>query len=414
MRKKLVLTIVGCTCLIFMFMALAFMPAYAKKAKIAVIDVKHYTGAYAAVQAPFLPGVQDFQEWVNEVEYIPGAELEVRIMDGGTSFDKTLAATKQALAKKPRPLAWSGGSTGISGAMRSFIEREKLVGIAGGYSVKHIQPPGWFFNNVCPYDSMVGATVDFFLKDVWKKKRAPRMGWLTWDNAYGRSAITPEVEAYIRSKGVDIVAHEYIPLSPVDTTVHLLRLKKAKVDFVTGTIFYDAFSVVVKDAARLGLLDAWTWCPYYNPRPEEVIKAYNPALSEGMYFILAYPQYAEWSDDAPYKIMYDRNKRNVPSAFYLNGWAHEINQVEAIRRAATRKGARNITPQDVYNEMCKLKNFKFYDLANVTYSKTDRCGLEDVTIYVVRDGKMVCLHKAWKAPELWPGGRDVPAEFLKN
>jgi hypothetical protein len=179
-------------------------------------------------------------------------------------------------------------------------------------------------------------------------------------------------------------------------------------------MFYDAFSVVVKDAARLGLLNSWIWCPYYNPRPEEVIKAYNPTLSEGMYFISAYPQYAEWSKDAPYKIMYDRHKRDVPSAFYLNGWAHEINQIEAIKRAARKKGANNVTGRDVYNEMCNLKNFKFYDLGNVTYSETDRCGLEDVTIYVVRNGKSVPLHKAWKAPELWPGGKDVPVEFLKK
>ena len=139
--------------------------------------------------------------------------------------------------------------------------------LEGGSSVDFFKLPSATFSQPAPYVNQAGAFIDYFMAKIWKKKTKPKFSWLTWDHPAGRAPITPEVEAYIKSKGVEIVGAEFIPMVPTDMTPQLLRLKRKKVDVVYGCAYHNAYAVVLKDAKKLGLRRKFTiGCMYWISR----------------------------------------------------------------------------------------------------------------------------------------------------
>jgi hypothetical protein len=66
------------------------------------------------------------------------------------------------------------------------------------------------------------AVIDY-IRTIHKGKEAPRIGLLTYNNAYGRSIHQPTRDYAARQK-VQIVAIEEFPPKTVDLTTELLRL----------------------------------------------------------------------------------------------------------------------------------------------------------------------------------------------
>jgi len=216
----------------------------------------HMTGAYASGQAGIVESHMDCIKALNEMNYIPGATLKGIWVDGGTDAAKSMAGLKKMLAHEPKPVGITGMSTPIALALKKWYVKAQVPTVDTGSDVKLGKQPSWTFSPPCPNVNLAGAWVDYYLANIWKdKSRKPRFAFLTWDNGWGRSPITPEVKKYIESKGVDIVAEEFIPTVPTDVTAQMLRLKEKKVDFTFGGFYATALAVVLKHADKLGMID---------------------------------------------------------------------------------------------------------------------------------------------------------------
>jgi ABC-type branched-subunit amino acid transport system substrate-binding protein len=351
------LKLLGIVAISAVFMAGLTGQARAKDVEIVIGNLIHLTGAYAAVQAGIQEGVLDGVEYLNKVNYVPGAKLKAIWVDGGTDAAKSLTGLKKMLANKPKPVIVHGESTGIGIALKKWYVKSKVPSLEAGTSDVFGQEPSWTFSPNNPYVNLCGAWVDYYLKHIWKDKtRKPRFAFLAWDNAFGRAAITPNVKKYIQSKGVEIVAEEFIPAVPVDTTAQLLRLKEKKVDFTYGGFYYNALAPVLKDADKLGMIDDLTIGVTSFPVDE------LPKLAGDLTRNVWDPHFwfpaSIMAERAPViaKAYKDGGYTKISMTVYGSGFAMMQICAELIRIAAEDVGVENVDGPAVYNARLKVKD----------------------------------------------------------
>ncbi len=392
-------------------MGLSLVPGGAwgqAKPVIAIGHLPHFTGAYAATQAPFAPAQEDAIEWANSVNYVPGAELKLVWGDGGTDTAKSIAVFKKMISETPRPVVIIGESTATGTALVKMHAQEKVPDVEGGMSLAMINPPSWTFCQPPPYPSQFGAWVDYYLKNIWKKKEPPKFAWLTWDNPFGKAPMTEEADAYLKSKGIKVVASEFIPAVPSDTTAHILRLKASGADFTFGGMYPSALGVVIKDMDKLGMTGKITIGMSYACNLGELVKYVGP-LANGVYITGINTLVEEWPKKCPMvDEMYKKKKRDVDLWSYGNCWSKFAIAVEAVKRAAKEVGPAKVDGQAVYNALVNMKGFDAWGTSPpISYSETRRVGMDSVEIQTV-ENQLLVSRGFFPIPDLLPGGKDVP------
>jgi ABC-type branched-subunit amino acid transport system substrate-binding protein len=236
------------------------------------------------------------------------------------------------------------------------------------------------------------------LANLWKdKSRKPRYAIVTWDNSYGRMFATEKVKNYIKSRGVEIVAEEYIPLVPTDTTPQMLRIKAKKADFIGGNMYYTAAAIVLKDMKKLGILDKVKVGFAYGSAPNLLVKRVGKS-AEGLYFV--FDKY--YFGDEPqkmglmaWKIFKEKNRARITTfeQYFPGGWFQTHVMAEAIRIAAADVGPKNVDGTAVYNAIQKIKNFDGHGTSlPVSFDNKSHFGtLNRAIITTIKNGKVVNL-----------------------
>jgi len=386
----------------FCVMALAMMLAAGlvgqawceEKKELAFGAIIHVTGAYAAGQAGVLDGHLDCIKTLNAMNYIPGATLKALWVDGGTDAAKSLAGLKKMLAEDPKPLAVHGESTPIGLALKKWFVKAKVPAVEAGSDDKMGEKPSWTFSPPCPNVNFCGAWVDYFLSHIWKdKSRKPRFAFLTWDNAWGRSPITPKVKKYIESKGVEIVAEEFIPLVPTDVSAQLMRLKEKKVDFTYGGFYANAFAVVLNDAEKLGLVDDITFGVGYASTPEALIKYAGDRTRNTWVVAPSFPQSVLLGENkipVIAKAYKDGGYNKFPLVIYAHGFAMTSIMVEAARMAAEKVGVQKVDGQAMYDALKRMKNYNAMGfMAPISFDSGRWFGQDQCVLVRIQDQKIV-------------------------
>jgi len=340
---------------------------------------------------------------VNETKMIPGVELVGIWADGGTEVPKAMNAYKKLAAESPAPVAIIGESTPVGLALKKWHIRDEIPDIEGGGDDEMYSLPSWTFSASCPYVNQFGAWLDFYLKDVWPKKglkRAPRIAFLTWDNAFGRAFITDNGRAYLKKRGVELVAEEFIPLVPTDTTPQLLRIKEKGADFTYGGMYHTAFNVVLKDADKLGMIDSIDFGLMYAVEMAQVIAGVGD-LARNVYVTQFFKPYETWATEAPEALRaFQANKRNEKIAtIWSNGFQRGMIAAAAVKLAVEKVGAKNVKSQDIYDALTRLNQAKTYVTLPVSYTAKKRYGLD--SIFMVRlNNRKINMLDTYQAPNL--------------
>lgn len=367
------------------------------------------TGPYAASQVLSQAGAEDCIEYLNRQNKIPGVEFKLRTKDNGTDVAQAVSAFKLAISQTPRPVCFSDWSTGTSLALKDVAKAEKIPAIASSFGTPLYVPPGWLFG-VYPTGAMLAsAYIDWFMEQ-WKEERPPKLAFVTWDIPCGRSWITDEVIAYAKFKGMEYVGDEFIPLSPVDTTPILLRLKEKGIDVCSGFIYTPVFTVVLKDADRIGFYPQWMEQAVDQPK---LIEAVGPLANGVAVLCPVYPR-ASWEEKYPQMVEMIKEKGRGEEYYgdhYAHGWVVWTVATEAVRIAVEKVGAENVTGQDVYNAFLTIKDFDPGVGLSVTYSETRRAGAVYGFMNVVKNEQLEFGGKYYFR-DINPGGKDVPIEYM--
>jgi len=411
------------------------LPACAPKEQVAVpskeqqpieiVALADLTGPYATVSANVLPGFEDAVAAINDRGGVLGHPVKFEILDFAGDVKRGLSLYATVAARERKPAFMLTSLSTLDMALRDRFAEDEIVCLTSGASTPALHPPGWLFGVYPAYVSMFGGFADWMVKD-WQKTKTHegniRLAYVSWDGAFGRSIDSEETAAYLKSKGVDVVAREWMPILTMSATDYLLRVKEAKPDWIVGSYHAFVFSVVLKDANALGLV------------PPKVRFANIMAGTDILLFSLApdatktIEPYA-WSStptfgdaDNPFIQLCDKyiteRHGEVPQLrnnVYPVAWRVPLVGCAAAKRVIKDKGYEGLTGKNMYDALCKMKGVDVEkEFLGVSYGYTIDYGPDDRQLDLVqiqqatKDAKIVPVSPFFHVPDLLPGGKDVP------
>ncbi len=206
-------------------------------------------------------GQRDYFRYVNDVKGgVHGNKIEMITVDTAYKVPEAIAAVKKfVLQDKVDMIAtWSAGE-GL--AAKPIIQEYKVPTINYSTSWEILEKPiDYMYLPFGSYKMDCHAVLEY-IKAIHKGKNAPKVGLLTYNNAYGRSIHAPS-EEYAKKLGINLVAKEEFPPKTVDLNTELLRLQKAGAEYVFIQMLPSAIITAFKSADRIKynpvFLGTWT------------------------------------------------------------------------------------------------------------------------------------------------------------
>lgn len=367
-----------------------------------VVKIYHFgdiTGPYAPITLPLVNAFEDALKYVNEKGLLKGGKLEHEWMDTGGKLPQAIAAYDKFREAKPFIMFIYGSTEGE--ALKARFAEDKIVVLSYSVSDPQLTPPGWIFGALPAYTDQFGAFIDWLVAN-WKESRPPKLAFLTWDTAFGKAVLAPGSLDYAKKKGVEIVATEFMPLTPVDVSTQLLRIRDAGADWVYTNTLGAAPAVMLKDAKRLGLTEkikfaggpwAMDWAP---------IRLAGDA-AEGF---LGPQSYASWSETGNEGIkllteQFTKNNRKPEEKglAYICVWAGVLTTVEALNRAIDKVGFDKLDGPALKAAFESLKDYSPMGLTYYTYSAAKVSPIK-TRIVQVKGGTLVPISDWLTTPDL--------------
>lgn len=199
-------------------------------------------------------GQQDYFRYVNEVKGgVAGNKIDMILVDTGYKVPEAVSAVKKFSIQDQVDMiaTWSAGE-GL--AAKPIIQQYKIPTINYSTSWEILEQPISYM--YLPFGSyrLDSYAILEYIRAIHKGKDAPRVGLLTYNNAYGRSIHQPCRE-YAKKIKINIVDIEEFPPKTVDLTTELLRLQKSGAEYVIMQMLPAAIITSFKSADRI----------HYNP-----------------------------------------------------------------------------------------------------------------------------------------------------
>ena len=205
-------------------------------------------------------GQQDYFRYVNEVKGgVGGKKIEMILVDTGYKVQEAEAAVRKfAIQDQVDMIATWGAGEGL--AAKPIVQQYKIPTINYSTSWEILEPPVSYM--YLPFGSyrMDSYAILEYIRTIHKGKDVPKVGLLTYNNAYGRSIHQPCKE-YAKKININIVAIEEFPPKTVDLTTELLRLQKSGAEYIVMQMLPAAIITAFKSADRINYSPAFfgTW-----------------------------------------------------------------------------------------------------------------------------------------------------------
>ena len=365
MKKKISILIITLMVTAFLFSGLV----YAQTKTIKVGAAINLTGPASTWGQFHEKGQRDYFRYVNEVKGgVFGNKIDMITVDTAYKVPEAVAAVQKfALQDKVDMIAtWSAGE-GL--AAKPIVQRYKIPTINYSTSWEILEKPVDFM--YLPFGSykMDCHAVLEYIKAIHKRKDAPKVGLLTYNNAYGRSIHEPSKE-YAAQLGINIVAIEEFPAKTVDLNTELLRLQKAGAEYIFIQMLPSAIIPAFKSADRIN----------YNPAFLGTWTSTDPdffKMGKGLIrnrLVIQFPGALPTDKSAGMKIMNDLMKRYKTGesfdASYWEGVVVGMLMERAFIRAYEK--SKEINPETINAAMESFNNEDFGGLMpKITYTADD-------------------------------------------
>jgi len=195
-------------------------------------------------------GQQDYFRYVNEVKGgVGGRKIEMILVDTGYKVPEAVAAVRKfAIQDNVDMIATWGAGEGL--AAKPIIQKYRIPTINYSTSWEILEPPIDYM--YLPFGSyqMDSYAILEYIRTIHKGKEAPKVGLLTYNNAYGHSIHKPCRE-YAEKNNINIVAIEAFPPRTVDLTTELLRLQRSGAEYIVMQMLPAAIITTFKSADRI-------------------------------------------------------------------------------------------------------------------------------------------------------------------
>ncbi len=246
---------------ISVFVLMTIGTASAQKKPIKVGAAINLTGPASSWGKFHEKGQRDYFRYVNEVKGgVAGQKIDMITIDTAYKVPEAQAAVRKfVMQDKVDMIATWGAGEGL--AAKPIIQEYKVPTINYSTSWEILEKPvAYMYLPFGSYKMDCHAVLEY-IKAVHPGKEAPKVGLLTYNNAYGRSIHSPSKE-YARKLGIHLVAIEEFPPRTVDLNTELLRLQKKGAEYIFIQMLPSAIITAFKSADRIKynpvFLGTWT------------------------------------------------------------------------------------------------------------------------------------------------------------
>lgn len=365
MKKRIGILVIALMVTVFLFSGLVFAQTKTIKVGAAI----NLTGPASTWGQFHEKGQRDYFRYVNEVKGgVSGNKIDMITVDTAYKVPEAVAAVQKfALQDKVDMIAtWSAGE-GL--AAKPIVQRYKIPTINYSTSWEILgKPVDYMYLPFGSYKMDCHAVLEY-IKAIHRGKDAPKVGLLTYNNAYGRSIHEPSKE-YAAQLGINIVAIEEFPAKTVDLNTELLRLQKAGAEYIFIQMLPSAIITAFKSADRIN----------YNPSFLGTWTSTDPdffKMGKGLIrnrLVIQFPGALPGDKLAGMKIMNDLIKRyktvNSFDASYWEGVVVGMLMEKAFIRAYEK--SKEINPETINAALESFNNEDFGGLMpNITYTADD-------------------------------------------
>jgi len=191
---------------------------------------------------------------------VAGHKIDMITVDTAYKVPEAQAAVQKfVLQDKVDMIATWGAGEGL--AAKPIVQKYKVPTINYSTSWEILEKPiDYMYLPFGSYKMDCRAVLEY-IKTIHTGKEAPKVGLLTYNNAYGRSIHAPSRE-YAAQLGVDLVAIEEFPPRTVDLNTELLRLQKKGARYIFIQMLPSTIITAFKSADRIKynplFLGTWT------------------------------------------------------------------------------------------------------------------------------------------------------------
>lgn len=394
-RNAIFLSIILAVCL-----SIAGLSSSAFAKEVEYLSLADYTGPIAGLNVPADMGLEDYLKDINARGGVDGVKIKLIGIDTRYDTARAVSAYKR-YRRSPKLLVVNSISTGIGKAVARLIERDKRLQLVPGDGEfqAHIQRT---FIWGPAYQDAFAATLDWIMAD-WKakgKSGAPVVGYLSWDNPFGRELLRGGKE-YAKKLGIKLLPPEFFPPGTLKHDVYLTRLAKAGANYIDAGGVDPTPTNVIRDAHALGLTKKIQMtCGYWGPTALG-IGVHAKAL-EGTVITSFYQRGEESKEN---KVVTDLWKKYRGSMVKFNevygmGMSWGMTYVAGLKAALKAVGYDNLKPDDMYKAYQGITGLDKHGVQGTcAYSPTSRRGSLEVKIYRVKNGKIVPITDWRKAPD---------------
>jgi branched-chain amino acid transport system substrate-binding protein len=196
-------------------------------------------------------GHQDYFRYINEVKGgAAGRPIELVLVDTAYKVPEAVAAVRKfAVQDNVDMIATWGAGEGL--AAKPIIQNYKIPTINYSTSWEILEPPiDYMYLPFGSYRLDCEAVLDY-IRAIHKGPSAPKVGLLTYNNAYGLSIHKPTRE-YAAKQNIQIAAVEEFPPQTVDLTTELLRLQKSGAEYIFMQMLPASIITAFRSADRIG------------------------------------------------------------------------------------------------------------------------------------------------------------------
>lgn len=195
---------------------------------------------------------QEYFRYVNEVKGgVGGNKIDLTIVDHAYKVPEAVKFVKKFCTEDKMDIiaTWDAGS-GIMA--KPITQQYKTPNINYSTYQAILKPPvDYAYLPFGAYDMDSYAVLEY-IRAIHKGKNAPKVGLLTYNNAYGKSIHDASKEAAPKLN-VDIVAIEEFPTKVLDLNTECLRLKQKGAEYIFMQCLPAHITMALQSADRVGL-----------------------------------------------------------------------------------------------------------------------------------------------------------------
>jgi len=352
------------------------------------------TGPTGDIGSPYSKGVEDYVKYVNDEKLLGDDKLVCFIRDDAYKTEATKRNFEDFLDEDI--VFYLNYSTGSTMAMKKDFDEEKIPVLPASFHAGNLVDSNYIFLPIASYSSQAVGLAEYVVANHKGSGKA-KVAMFLHPSAFGRGPlgdVKKAIAAGLPIELVEVVEHG----KDLDNTAMLKRLKSKGVQYVISQTVQPPVATMLKGAQSLGMA-ATTYgeagkitflgC-HYAGGPDLIGLAGSAA--ENYYWTTSYKLMTAKGPGTDAQLAlakrYGRDAKLANSQNYTNGIMVVQVAVEAMRRVKTK--GKKVTRAALYEEMLAMNGYNAYypltTVGPVTFSKTDREGVDTLQLYVAKGG----------------------------